>query len=626
MSNAKQLIQSQIVLPSFGLEEPYSENVWHIKEWDYYKTSTENQKRSWNARSSVMNGNIDFTICKNTSIREEIKYFFFRAIINKKITIQTLAEYLDRLKVLSSYIEQNNLYSETILDVDTTLFEKYVVSTGHKKVVENGTAFVSMQTQKATRRNRIVTFLDFIKEEINSYYDLQIPLMERDVWKESYFPSIVNNSSNKNLSFESIPQPIIKKQYKEFIRIKLNNCAFASAYNILHSLKTFAIWLDVFDDSIKSFAQIDRNVIEEYFLFLYTESDITAPRIKAHIVNLRVFMEYGIMMRFDNFCDRVLIMSGEGSSKQKKEPRYFTDDEMKGILSIVPKLKPVYRQIILLLYMLGCRFSEIARLRKENVVMEIVDKKPKYYINLFMYKTLENNRIAIKKNVYELLQKQIAENEQKFGKENVIYAIVTENNKPINLCSFNKNVKKAIVENNILGRDGKPINFTSHRMRSTKACKLISAGKSAKEAAAMLGQKSIESLSYYADMTDKEIYEKMQPMLRRETVLINSIGKNDELLLKDYKGNVTPLCNGWCVRNADLGLCPHANACLSCSCFKPSMKFIEEYKQQLQETKLLADVSLANGHKKLYARNMETIKQLETIIRKLEEIANEQKT
>lgn len=56
----------------------------------------------------------------------------------------------------------------------------------------------------------------------------------------------------------------------------------------------------------------------------------------------------------------------------------------------------------------------------------------------------------------------------------------------------------------------------------------------------------------------------------------------------------TPLCNGFCVRNPEMGACPKANACLSCGLFKPSIEYLNYYCMQLNEVEATIQVAKAN--------------------------------
>ena len=185
-------------------------------------------------------------------------------------------------------------------------------------------------------------------------------------------------------------------------------------------------------------------------------------------------------------------------------------------------------------------------------------------------------------------------------------------------------MKKALVKHNVLGRDGKPLVFGTHRFRSTKATDLISLGVEPRKVSDILGVKSLSTLSYYAAATQTSVSEHMQEYLRRESILINSIGKMDEFPLEDYE-NAIPLCNGWCCRPSELGICDKINACLTCSQFRPSHKHLISYKIQLSEIESTLAVAKANGYTRIIEKCLSDKEALEDIIKRLEEMLDEQK-
>lgn len=178
-------------------------------------------------------------------------------------------------------------------------------------------------------------------------------------------------------------------------------------------------------------------------------------------------------------------------------------------------------------------------------------------------------------------------------------------------------VKRAIIEHDVRGRDGKLLDFRTHRFRATKATNLINSGYDPRNVADILGQKSLSSLSYYAVATNQSLQVHMQEYLKKESILINSIGKVDEKTIEDYK-NAHPLCNGWCCRPIELGVCENINACLSCPMFKPSLEHLTTYRLQLSEVESALSVAVANGFERMAEQCRSEKAALEKIIKEME--------
>lgn len=131
-------LQLQYPLPQFDIPEKYKDNTWNIKEWDYYKNMSIKEQRVWKARSSKTKHILDFTLCKNPYIVEEYKYFMYFLIEVKKLQLTSFAEYYDRYKILSEYVNKHMIDSTSILELENIdHFEKYLSSDkGNKTVIK----------------------------------------------------------------------------------------------------------------------------------------------------------------------------------------------------------------------------------------------------------------------------------------------------------------------------------------------------------------------------------------------------------------------------------------------------------------------------------------------------------
>lgn len=133
------------------------------------------------------------------------------------------------------------------------------------------------------------------------------------------------------------------------------------------------------------------------------------------------------------------------------------------------------------------------------------------------------------------------------------------------------------------------------------------------------------SLSYYATATNQALQEQMQTYLKKQSILINNIGKIDNLVIEDYK-NAIPLCNGWCCKPPELGVYEKINACLNCSQFNPSSQFLLNYKLQLSDVEAGLSIAVANNYTRMIEKYESQKESLEKIISELESRTYEQKT
>lgn len=613
-----QILTKQIELPKFNLPEPYNNDVWDITEWDYYKNASYRYKTCWKARSNVMGNKMDFSLCNSPVIREETKYFCYLLITDKKVTLSTFAEYADRFKLLFSYVNDKS-YS-TVLDIDTNDYERYI-GQSHKIRTDNGSALIGSEVIPMKKRNRLISFVDTLKRTICDFIESSKPLIEKDYWKRKDVKGDndnVTSYSSKNLDFSTIRQSAMKKSAKDFILFKLASITFGAAYGYLCSIKTFCQWLYEYDENINSFAEINRDIIEDYLCFLRIETDFSQHKINKNILDLSVMFEYGILNEDKSFPSIPIFLSSDYAFKTEHRAKYYTPDEIAGIFSVIPYIPKVYGKILLILHHCGMRISEVLYLPMD--CLHYSEDVP--YIKLYMYKTERNHNIPLSKAIHKIIRTEIIKNQKKHP--GAKYVFLNDDGSLINYGTFCRTIRRAIAEHNILGRDGQPLKFGTHRFRSTKATDLINLGEDAQKTADILGVSSLSTLRYYATATQTSVNEHMQEYLRKESILINSIGKMDEFNLDDYE-NAIPLCNGWCCKPIDLGICDKINACLTCSQFRPSMKHLTSYRLQLSELESTLAVAEANGYTRIVEKCTAEKEALQNIINRLEKMLDEKK-
>lgn len=593
----------------FSLPAPYNNDIWEICKWDIYLNADASNQSAWKARSNVMNNNMDFTCCDVPLIREETKYFSYYLLEEKNISLRTFAEYADRFKLLFAFANQREYVS--VLDIDIDDFTRFI-SDSHKLVIDNGSMLIGNEIVPSKKRNRIISFVDLMKNVISEYLESSKPLYERDIWRAKDLPKDSSANGSHNLIFADIEQPQMKQAVKNYIKDKLNSVTVSTASNNLRNIKIFCHWLDEYDENIKSFKDITRNILEEYFIFLRVESGFSQHKINTNILDLSQMFEYGIIFSSPEFPEEVLFLKDDYYFKTKRAATFYTNEEVKALFSLLPYLPKIYGRILLVLHHTGMRISEVLRL-SINALKYTKDGKP--YLSVYMYKTERYNRIPIDERIHELIKKEIVNTKKKHP--DAKYVFVNNNGDSINYHTFTKKIKNEIVKHDILGSDGKLLEFKTHRFRATKATNLINMGLEPPVVADMLGHKNLDSLTYYVTAKEQSLNEQMQEYLRKESILINSIGKMDEAVIEDY-GNAHPLCNGFCCRPSDLGVCENLNACLTCNLFRPYREHLTGYKLQLVEVETSLAMAKENGFKRMIEQCEKEKAALEKIIKRLE--------
>lgn len=613
-------------LPNFNLPEKYQSDSWEIKSWEIYTQALEYPQQMWRARSSISDHKFDFALCKNLCIREELKYFMFHLIEYKKVSVGTFAEYYDRYKLLSEYINTYMLDSFSLLElVDFSHFEIFLSEKKKNKIiVKNGVEIISKLLKPAKRKSRFITFIEYAQEIIQEYYESDIPETEKLVWKyKNLNPAEIKTSvvdiPGKHLDFRFITNKTILKPIQAFCKYELKIITFSSVCNYLQALKTFIIWLEAETD-IENLKDLNRDIIEYFFLWLRCESEFSSNKINRTILDVKCFLEWGLILQRNDMPDKPLILTEDYNFKRKIESKYLSDEDMKKVMSIIPSLPKVYGRMIYTLILLGVRCSELTFL-SVDALRQADDGT--YYLLINQYKTKKEYMKPIPEKLAFILKKEIKRNKEKFGAENVKYMFVNDKNKPIKLLVLNDNLKRAIFENDIRDSSGELLHVTTHMFRATVGTNLISAGLDPESAAKLLGQTTLSSLSHYATVTNETVKEQLKPRIEKDEMLIRNIGKIEKL--KEATMPSRALCNGFCNKNPLTEPCEHANACLNCSMFVPSIQFLNGYYIQLQEVEATIKIAEANDYKLMLKKALKDKENLEKIINALERKREETK-
>ena len=608
----------ELVVPKFDLPQQYSNDIWDIPSWDIYTNADEKSQLYWRQRSGITDYKIDFSTCVNIVVREELKYGMYH-IIKDKTNLRTIGEKYDFLKHVINFF---NAYEyESIIDVDNQDYENYIASVGLQIIVKDGKRAYSTEGKmlRITKRNGRITFFESIKKDIIDYYNPKsLNKYENDIWYANDFQILDEHiDSNRKIDFSKIKNKEFKNTLKKFCenRLQYINFVTTSAY-IIH-ISNFLIWLEDNFPSITHLNELNRDIMEDYFVWLRTKSGYSQKLINKSILELKKFFEIGILLEFDNFPSNGLIISTDYAFKSQKEANPFIDSELQSIIKIIPKMPKLYGKMLYCLMTLGCRISEIVYLSVDSL-KQYPDEK--YYLVLKQFKTKAIYEKSIPDSAAQIMLSEIKKNKKLFGDE-LKYVFINSKNKPISFSTLNQNINKALILNNVLDRDGKPLHCNTHRFRATLATNLLNSGYDVETTGKLLGQKCLKSLGYYANVTNEKAKEQLKGRFEKDNLLISNIGKIDDKVLSDYK-NPIPLCNGWCVKSPSLGICKKANHCLECNMFAPTLSYLSMYEMQLKEVEASIAIAKSNNMDLVVEKNLKTKASLEKIISKIRERRN----
>lgn len=541
-------------------------------------------------------------------------------IISSEEKISTFANNYNRFKTLCKFVNNENKYN-SLIDYENSSYESYFAVKLNRKVSIKANDYINekMEKKECVKTNTAITFFYRCIEILKSYRDKDLPLMNRDVWKKEQILFInPTNIFRNNLDFSSIKHESIKLTIKEFCRYELTVKKNNTVTKTLGYIKTFTEWLYDYDSKIEYLSQLNRDIMERFFLYLRIESGCSDYYTNRCILALKEFFETLQLLELKNIPEKTLIIPNDYNFKSKKESKYFTDEEARNITNVMKYMTKTDAKIVFCLKTLGCRISEVLNLTPSQIIK---DDDGGYSLNIYQKKVNREYLKPIEKQTAAILFSEINRNKKRFGIEPK-YIFLTDNNTPILYDAFVQRINKVFYEHKVKNKDDNLLRFQTHRFRATVATNLINSGYGAKETAKLLGHSNLSSLTHYIHIHDETVLKQLAPRLAKDDALIRNIdlmGKN--VSIEPTEKNVgVPLCNGWCTRDvSSLGTCKKANACLSCGLFKSSIEYLNNYEMQLSNVLDTIEIAKANNMEVLLKKNLKLKEELENIIKTVKE-------
>lgn len=172
---------------------------------------------------------------------------------------------------------------------------------------------------------------------------------------------------------------------------------------------------------------------------------------------------------------------------------------------------------------------------------------------------------------------------------------------------------------------GKLWDLTAHQFRHSVGTRMINNGVPQYIIQRYLGHESPSMTATYAHLFDSTLKKEITKYQGRTVNISGQVlsAENPELETSDlqyFKRNVQAqaLPNGSCARPIIKGDCPHANACLTCGDFRTTLEFIDQHKEQLEQTEKIIEKAKANNWQRQVEMNDKIKTNLENIISSLE--------
>jgi len=349
-------------------------------------------------------------------------------------------------------------------------------------------------------------FLNYLRA-ILAYFTIDDGLFhfEDDIWKLNRldFPvKLPPTSTIATINFSNILQDELKIEVKKAILFRLKEVSVRTVTQEIHIISEFCAFLSREYPEIISFAELDREIIEAYLIYLNTE-DTRRKNYHGEVIRLKNIIET-IGLVIDEYSLTKLFAPEDIPKNSIPIYRFYTDTELKTLNEGFKTLDPQTGRLMILHELLGCRISETLTL-KSDCISE--DEDGHLYITIYQPKVNRSYKKPINQDIKTLIERSIAYTTEKYGLREYVFVNDKDPSKPLTYGAMFYRVQCMIIENDLRDDRGELFTVSTHLFRKTYGKRLCDMGLDDSIIAKLLGHANTSSIKHYRRMTSVPLAE-----------------------------------------------------------------------------------------------------------------------
>ena len=364
-------------------------------------------------------------------------------------------------------------------------------------------------------------------------------------------------------------------RYIEQVRLSLSP---SSVKHIEQHLRVFGTWLAEHHGGIGSCAELERDHIEDFKIWISTTPSartgkpLARTSVKEQLINLGCFFERTTNWGYPNAPTRPLLFAGDLPRIDRPLPR-FLDDAAAAKLARATRTEPdpLTRLCVEILARTGIRLSELIGLTADAVVQI----GSAFWLRIPVGKLHNDRYIPLHPDLKTLLDDWTCNHRPKDLRSD---RLLLERGRPITRLRV-ANALTRIANNAGIGH------VTPHQLRHTLATQAINRGMSLEAIAALLGHKTLAMTMVYARIADKTVADEYFAVTDKVEALYNqphqlpASDEGTEMRKLRAQMHQRMLGNGYCARPVEID-CHFESICESCNFFVTTIEFKPTLRRQ----------------------------------------------
>lgn len=471
----------------------------YIKDLECYQCANESEK---NNRLRSVERFFDLEKLPNHDLQKEMEVFIKER--GRKLALSSMRGELYPFHQLCAFLTEEYPSIKSVTEIpEERMLKKLKVW-----LLKNGKHLTQKRIKTETGKIQI-SDADVIKY-IRKLYVFLTPedstfCMESDRWYLENLPFHIRDNLAKptrSISFRKIYQKDIKLIVKKVAYMHLEQKAVSTVRMELAAVNRFSGFLQERFPDIESLQEVDREVLEEYLVYIHTEARGKKSYSKELCHLKSVFLRAGKIL--GNKELEFLFFDDDLGRNQERVFRFYSDSELKRLNAAIFTIDEQVARALFLHQLLGTRISETLTLKRDSVYR---GENGHWMIRIEQTKTQRKYVKGISMDVKKIFDKSCDYTQERYGNTEYVFVREKDPSRPMTYSRIQYQLMAMITKQDLRDDHGELFAVGTHLWRHTYGKKLTEMHVDDVTIAKLLGHSNTNTLRYYRKVGNEMLSE-----------------------------------------------------------------------------------------------------------------------
>lgn len=448
---------------------------------------------------------------------------FFSFVMHRaeEITVLSMRSDLAQFNVVRRFLSEKYPAMNSLMDVPLDILIREM----KKWLMKNGKPLTTRRVSKRIGK-------DEQQENINVRYLKKIyeylmpedtrPEREKDIWQLDRLGLNLKDNpiiNTETLNFTKIVQDTIRQEVKDASFMELQTRAVGTVSAELVAINRFSAYLAENFEDVKSLADVNRDMVESYLIYLNTEAT-ERQSYRSDIFHLKAVMDLVGRMNDVPGLSNLFLLSDIPKQAEKLYKSY-SDAELTRLNSAIVDANVQVARALILHQMLGTRISDTLTLLQDCVF----EKDGKLMVKINQVKSRRSYRKTINDEVHSLIRASIEYTKEHFPDNQYVFAHDKYADRPMSYGKIQYQLMAIIHENDLRDDNGELFGVGTHLFRHTYGRKLTEMHVDDTTIAKLLGHANNSSVKYYRKMSNTQLADETRDMRNSMNEILQNLIK-----------------------------------------------------------------------------------------------------